>query len=80
MPWAHGDDYMEVKNAELKHLLELRGLPHSGNKVKMASRLRKHDHDQSVYRLTDTLTDAEHLLICRTVPFRSGVSRVRFAT
>lgn len=63
MPWVHGDDYMKLKNAELKHLLLLRRLPYSGNKEKMASRLRIHDENQSVYRLTVNLTDPEHLLI-----------------
>lgn len=48
MPWVHGDDYMKVKNAELKHLLILRHLPYSGTKKKMAMRLTVHDDRQSV--------------------------------
>ena len=71
---------MKLKNAELKHLLLLRRLPHSGNKEKMASRLRIHDEHQSVYRSTDNLTDPEHPLISQAVPFRSRDSLLKFAT
>lgn len=80
MPWAHGDDYMEQKNAELTHLLILRHLPHSGTKKKMAMRLTVHDDQQSVYAATDISTNTRQMLTSRTAPFRSRNSRQNFAT
>ena len=71
---------MMQKNAELKHLLLLRRLPHSGTKEKMASRLIAHDEHQSVYRSVNTLTNPGHLLISQTALFRSRNFRVNFAT
>ena len=41
---------MSQKNDELKHLLILRHLPHSGTKETMALRLTVYDEHQSVYR------------------------------
>ncbi len=69
MPWVHGQPYMEQKNAELRNLLILRQLPHSGNKEQMVSRLVAHDRNQSVQRSTATLPNTEYLLIKNHSPF-----------
>lgn len=71
MPWVHGEDYSKQKNAELKHLLQLRNLPYSGTKEKMASRLIAHDSEQSVLCLLEILADAEDLLTSLTALFPS---------
>ena len=51
MPWASGSPYDKLKNAELKQLLIQRGLPYSGNKAKLASRMTEYDDAQSVDQL-----------------------------
>ena len=69
MPWVHGQDYSKQKNAELKHLLQIRNLPYSGNKTKMVSRLVAHDSEQSVLCSLENVADAEDLLTGLTVLF-----------
>ena len=49
MVWKHGDDYTKQTDAELQHLLRLRGLPYLGNKEKKVLRLVAHDENQSVF-------------------------------
>ena len=70
---------MELKKAELKHLLLLRHLPYSGNKDLMVSRLTAHDEHQSVYRSADALANMDRLLISQTVPFHSRSSHLNSA-
>ena len=53
---------MKLKKPELKRLLRERGLPHSGTKAQMASRMTAHDNTQSVTRQVHDLqyTVASH--------------------
>lgn len=80
MPWVHGDDYMQQTNAELKNLLLLRYLPHSGTKAKKASRLVEHDKKQSVHFSAGTLTSLDYLLMSHTVLSHSRNSHLNFET
>ena len=71
---------MARKNAELKYLLLLRGLPYSGTKEKMASRLIAHDEHQLVYRSTHGSRGSRQLLTRYTVLFLSRNCHLKSAT